>query len=116
MKSILTFLVALLLAPLATQAAELKLTALFSDHMVLQCDKPVPIWGWAPAGETVTVEFAGQTQKAIADTNGKWTVKMDPLKASAEPRELKVGGIVIHDVLVGEVWLGSGQSNMAMGV
>jgi len=106
----------LLLAPLAVQAAELKLAALFSDHMVLQCDKPVPIWGWANAGETVTVEFAGQTKKTTADANGKWKVKLDPLKASAEPRELKVGGLVIHDVLVGEVWLGSGQSNMAMGV
>ena len=116
MKHAHALLAALLLVPLAAQAAELKLAALFSDHMVLQCDKPVPIWGWAPAGENVTVEFAGQTKKAIADTNGKWTVKLDPFKASPEPRELKVGGLVIRDVLVGEVWLGSGQSNMAMGV
>jgi sialate O-acetylesterase len=116
MKTAHALLTALMLLPLAAQAAELKLAALFSDHMVLQCDKPVPIWGWAPAGETVKVEFAGQTKKTTADTNGKWTVKLDPLKASAEPRELKVGGLVIRDVLVGEVWLGSGQSNMAMGV
>ncbi len=116
MKHTHAFITALLLLPLAAQAAELKLAALFSDHMVLQCDKPVPIWGWAPAGEKITVEFAGQTQKTTADANGKWTVKLDALKASAEPRELKVGGIIIRDVLVGEVWLGSGQSNMAMGV
>lgn len=116
MKQTHAFITALLLLPLAAQAAELKLAALFSDHMVLQCDKPVPIWGWAPAGEKITVEFAGQTKKTTADANGKWTVKLDALKASAEPRELKVGGIIIRDVLVGEVWLGSGQSNMAMGV
>jgi sialate O-acetylesterase len=82
----------------------------------LQQGKPVPVWGWADPGAKVTVEFAGQKKTATAGVDGKWMVKLDPLPASAEPRELKIGGIVIRDVLVGEVWLGSGQSNMAMTV
>lgn len=106
----------------ALQAAELKLAVVFSDHMVLQRDKPVPVWGWADAGEQVTVSFGGQDKKAAADATGKWTVKLDPMPASAEPRELRVSSaatpspLTVRDVLVGEVWLGSGQSNMAMNV
>ena len=103
----------LLLAPLPSlNAADLKLASVFSEHMVLQRDKPVPIWGWANAGEKVVVEFAGQTKAATAEASGKWLAKLDPMPASAEPRTLKVNGIVIEDVLVGEVWLASGQSNM----
>ena len=123
MKPTITFLVTLLLAPLATlHAAELKLAALFSDHMVLQRDKPVPVWGWADAAEKVTVEFAGQKKSATADAKGKWQVKLDPLAASAESRSLIIQSdkperkLQVQDVLVGEVWLGSGQSNMAMRV
>jgi sialate O-acetylesterase len=93
-------------------AAEPKPAALFSDHMVLQRDQPVPVWGWAGPGETVTVEFAGRLKTGQADPAGKWLVRLDPLQASAEPRELKVGNTVIRDVLVGDVWLCSGQSNM----
>ncbi|MCY2996334.1 MAG: hypothetical protein NTY19_52085 [Planctomycetota bacterium] len=90
----LPLLTALLLAPLAAlDAAELKLAAVFSDHMVLQRDKLVPVWGWANAGEKVTVEFAGQNKTAQADATGKWLVKLDPLKASAEPRRLRVGNM-----------------------
>ena len=116
-------IVAILLAPLATmQAAELKLAALFSDHMVVQRDKPVPVWGWADPGESVTVSFAGQQKTAAAGPDGNWMVRLDALTASAQGRELLVqsetGGrqLKVRDVLVGEVWLGSGQSNMAMGV
>jgi len=113
MQHTFTLLAALLLAPLAgLHAAELKLPAIFADHMVLQRDAAVPVWGTAAPGENVTVEFAGQKKTTVADVAGKWLVKLDPLKASAEPRELKVGGVVIRDVLVGEVWLCSGQSNM----
>jgi len=112
----------LIASPIALRAAELKLATVFSDHMVLQRDKPVPIWGVADAGETVTVAFAGQKNSAQADATGKWTVKLAPLTASAEPRELRIladhhpTSVVVHDVLVGEVWLGSGQSNMARSV
>ena len=113
MKSALTIFSALLLAPLAfIHAAELKVASVFSDHMVLQREMPVPVWGWADPGQTVTVEFAGQTKTATADANGKWLVKLDAMPASSESRTLKVNTIVIADVLVGEVWLCSGQSNM----
>ena len=109
----LTLITVLLLAlPAALHAAELKLAAVFSDHMVLQRDQPVPVWGWANAGEKVTVELAGQTKTAIVDANGKWLVQLGALPASAEPRALKVNSTEITDVLVGEVWLASGQSNM----
>ena len=107
---------------LTLNAAELKLACLFTDHAVLQCDAAVPVWGWADAGTEVTVEFAGQKKTAVADAAGKWLVRLDALKASAEPRTLTVtdgkskAQRLVQDVLVGEVWLGSGQSNMAMTV
>ncbi|MFM7241337.1 MAG: sialate O-acetylesterase [Opitutia bacterium] len=102
-------------------AADLRLAAPLSDHMVLQREKPVAIWGWADAGEAVTVSFGGQTKTATAGADGKWTLRLDALSASAEPRTLVVTGkegrkVEAKDVLVGEVWLGSGQSNMAMSV
>lgn len=107
---------ALLLAALAALArAEVALPQIFTDHMVLQRDQPVAIWGTAAAGETVTVRFASRTQTAVADAAGKWSVRLRPLSASAESRELVVAAsntITLSDVLVGEVWLGSGQSNM----
>lgn len=95
--------------------ADVKLPAFFADHMVLQREMPVPIWGTADEGEKVTVTFAGQQKTATADTAGKWRVTLDKMPASAEPRELTVNGSnarKISDVLVGEVWLASGQSNM----
>ena len=93
----------------------------FQDHAVLQCGKPVPVWGTAGSGETVTVEFAGQRKSATADATGRWRVTLDPLAASAEPRDLVVTSVSqksasesrkFADLLVGEVWLCSGQSNM----
>ena len=96
--------------------ADVSLASLFQDHAVLQRDKPVPVWGWADPGEAVTVTFAGQEAKTVADASGRWRVDLAPLAASAEPAELVVAGrnrVVVSDVLVGEVWLCSGQSNMA---
>ena len=95
-----------------TAAAAVNLPSVFSDHMVVQRDKAIPIWGTASPGEEVTVEFAGQTKRAKADVAGKWMVQLDALPANARPQVLKVGGVTIQDVLVGEVWLASGQSNM----
>jgi sialate O-acetylesterase len=98
--------------------ADVKLPALFADHMVLQRDMKVPVWGWAEAGEKVTVSFGDQTKTATADKDGKWTVRLDELKAGG-PYTLTVKGantLEVKDVLVGEVWLCSGQSNMAMRV
>src|SRR5688572_5844440 len=97
--------------------ASVRLPAVISDHMVLQSGSAATIWGWADAGEAVTVSFAGDTQKAKANAEGKWSVKLENLKASSEPQALTVQGnntIAVQDVLVGEVWLASGQSNMAM--
>ena len=100
--------------------ADLKLAAIFSDHVVLQCDRPVTVWGGADAGTTVTIEFAGQKKSATANADGRWAVKLDTLKASAEARELIVltdkEKLTIKDVLVGEVWHASGQSNMEWNV
>jgi len=110
------FAVLLLTTSLAT--AEVKLPALFSDHMVLQADRADAVWGWASPGEKVSVSLAGQTKTATAGADGKWQLRLDPLPAGG-PHVMKVQGtnaISVQDVLVGEVWLGSGQSNMAMKV
>lgn len=98
--------------------ADVKLPAIFGDHMVLQRDASVPVWGWAEPGEEVSVSVAGQTKSTKAGADGKWMVKFSNLK-SAGAKTLTVKGkntITINDVLIGEVWLGSGQSNMAMAV
>ncbi|MCF7790004.1 MAG: discoidin domain-containing protein [Prosthecobacter sp.] len=100
------------LAVLTPTHAAVKLPSIFTDHMVLQRDLPVPVWGKATPGEDVTVEFAGQKKSTKADPSGRWMVKLDPLTANAEPQSLKAGNVTIQDVLVGEVWLASGQSNM----
>lgn len=96
--------------------AAVKLPALFSDHMMLQADKAAAVWGWADAGEEVKVSISGQTKSAKADASGAWSLKLDPLPASSQAQTLVIGEHTIADVLVGEVWLGSGQSNMAMAV
>jgi len=99
--------------------AEVKVAAIFGDHMVLQVGMDVPVWGVANPGEEVTVRFAGQTKKATTGKDSKWRVILDPLKVSAEGREIKITGtseLLIKDVLVGEVWLCSGQSNMQWSV
>ena len=103
----------------AVAAADVKLPGVFGDHMVLQRELPVPVWGWADPAETVTVTLGGQSKIATADAGGKWSVKLDKLAAGG-PYELVVRGrentLRCGDVLVGEVWLGSGQSNMEMSV
>jgi sialate O-acetylesterase len=86
--------------------------------MVLQRERPVPVWGIAPPGTEVTVDFAGQRKSARADYSGRWRVDLDPMPASAEPRAMTVSATsdqrpaTISDILVGEVWICSGQSNM----
>lgn len=108
------FAVAIALA-VATSWAEVKLPSIFSSHMVLQQGQSVPVWGWAEAGEEVTVSFAGQTIQTTAGKDGRWRLELKALTASAQPAVLTVKGtntITIEDVLVGEVWFCSGQSNM----
>lgn len=123
MKLLPIALTTLLLSSLATlHALEPELPSIFSDHAVLQRDQPVPVWGLADAGTKVTVEFAGQKKTVTADAAGKWMVKLDPMSASSESRDLLISSnhqsqIINHkcsDVLVGEVWLASGQSNMGV--
>ena len=90
----------------------------FRDGCVLQRDLPVCIWGRAEPGAAVEVAFAGQKKRTSADADGRWRVRLDPLPASATPRDLVVtsasGQAVVHDVVVGEVWLAAGQSNMEL--
>ena len=112
--------ISLALSSLSTlnAAEKLSLSSLFTDHTVLQRNIAVPVWGKAEPGSEVTVEFAGQKKSATAGADGKWIVRLEPLFASAEPRELLVESKIgnqkskISDVLVGEVWVCSGQSNM----
>ena len=87
----------------------------FADGMVLQRDRAVPVWGTAAPGEKVTVSFAGCVKSAVAGADGKWRVDLDAMPASKENRVMKVAGannLEIRNVLVGEVWFASGQSNM----
>lgn len=104
------------IASISLLVAEVQPNALFSDHMVLQQGQKVPVWGTADSGEKVTVQFGGQTVEAKAGKDGRWQAVLKSLKASAKPAELKINDLVIADVLVGEVWVCSGQSNMAMSV
>jgi sialate O-acetylesterase len=100
--------------PAAGNAA-VTLAPLFQDHAVLQRDKPLPVWGRADPGERVSVSFRGQQASVVAGSDGRWIVYLAPLAASADPADLVVTGgnqIALHDVLVGEVWLCAGQSNM----
>ena len=105
---------------IGTANAEVKLPAVFGDHMVLQCDHAVNFWGTADAGETVTVSVAGQKQQTKADKQGQWKLALGKLSAGG-PHKVSVKGssgsdITLSDVLVGEVWVCSGQSNMVMSV
>jgi sialate O-acetylesterase len=119
-KRMATFVLAgaLVLGLTAVLAAQVRLPALISDHMVVQQDKPVTVWGWAGKNEPVTVSFNGQDKKAVAAAaDGRWRVVFDPLKAGDQPLEMTVKGakgpaITVKDILVGEVWVCSGQSNM----
>ena len=110
-----------LLIPQSANAG-LKLGSLFQDHMVLQHNMPVPVWGTADPGANITVEFAEQKKMVKVGEDGKWMLKLDPLAASFEPETMTVSSqrsginIKISDILVGEVWICSGQSNMQMAV
>jgi sialate O-acetylesterase len=115
----LTTLTTLLAALAFTARAELKLPAIIGDNMVLQQKQTNPLWGWDTPGTEVTVKFAGQTKSAKADADGKWTVKLDPVPANAKPATISIKGSSakeLQNVLVGEVWICSGQSNMQMSV
>jgi sialate O-acetylesterase len=110
------FLAVLLLSgeSLSTARADVKLPAIFGSHMVLQREQKDRVWGWAEPGEEVTVKIAGQSHETKASADGSWQVTLDPMPAGG-PHTLSVGGknpLNFDDVLVGEVWICSGQSNM----
>jgi sialate O-acetylesterase len=114
-----TRLIGLLAVMLSAGAvgAEIKLPAVIGDHMVIQRGQPVSVWGWAVPGETVTVSLAGKTASIQADKQGRWQMKLEPMDASSEALSMALSGSrserrVVTDILVGEVWLCSGQSNM----
>ena len=94
---------------------EIQLPRVFGDNMVLQRERPIPVWGKASPGEKVAVAFAGQEKSTTAADNGEWQVTLDPLPANKTPQSLVVSGtnkLTLTNVLIGEVWLCSGQSNM----
>ena len=106
-------LFAVTLLPTASQA-DVRLPKIFGDHMVLQREKPIPVWGWADPGEAVSVQLGNTTASTKAGDDGKWMVKLSAQKIG-EPLQLIVKGnntLTLKDVLIGEVWLCSGQSNM----
>lgn len=102
-----------------TAHAELRLADVFQDKLVLQRDKEVPVWGWADAGSQVTVKFGGQTASATASNDGKFLARLKamPANANGQPLTVESGGesVALQDVLVGEVWIAAGQSNMNHG-
>ncbi len=118
----ITVLLVVIASSNGTAAESLRLASVFSDGAVLQRDQTVPVWGWAEPGQTILVTFAAQKESATADKSGRWMVRLDELKASAEGRALTAttedgsNVVTIKNVLVGEVWVCSGQSNMAFGL
>lgn len=98
-----------------TLQAEVKLPHIFSDNMLIQRDKPIHIWGWADQNEEVEITFNGHSKKSKADKNGKWNLELSPMKFGG-PYVLTVKGqnntITLNNILIGDVWLCSGQSNM----
>jgi sialate O-acetylesterase len=115
MKKPLLFALATTLAALPLHAVEM--CWIFGNNMILQADRPLPIWGQGKPGEEVGVAFAGQEKKTTADSDGEWRVVFDALPANPKGQTMKVsassGGREFNDVLLGDVWLASGQSNMA---
>src|SRR5579875_2345253 len=111
-KSLLVVFVAIA----AVANADVRLPKVFSSHAVLQRDQPIHIWGWADPGETVLASLNGINRSTSANRLGRWDVYLAPQQAGG-PYQLTVSGknrIVLDDVLIGDVWFASGQSNMEM--
>ncbi|MCG8598656.1 MAG: sialate O-acetylesterase, partial [Verrucomicrobiales bacterium] len=122
MKSRLFYFLPLFLTIVSAKSEEVpfRFAGIFSDNAVLQRDAPVPVWGFANPGETISIQFGDQQKSTTVGEDGSWRVNLDSLSANAKPRNLTAKNsdetIVLRDLLVGEVWLCSGQSNMAMRV
>lgn len=99
--------------------ADVRMPLIFGDHMVLQQDTKIAIWGWADAGENIEVAFAGQKVRTTAHSDGTWKVNLKPIKTKKDGQTLTITGknkLAYSDVLVGDVWVASGQSNMEWGI
>lgn len=111
----ITFLIMYLLLVFNITAQSLEPHALFTDNMILQRDAKVPVWGWAAANESVTVTFKGKKYTSKANKQGKWRILL-PATPAGGPYELKIASknknITLKNILVGDIWVGSGQSNM----
>jgi len=109
------FSAAFFLGVIAPGRAEVKLSAIFGDHMVLQQQAKIPVWGWANPGEEITVTLGGRSLKTKTTVEGNWRVDFEPFEPNAQPVKLVVEGanrLEFQDVLLGDVWVCSGQSNM----
>lgn len=106
----------LLLSSLQGADLPLSVAAIFTDHAILQRQVAVPVWGTATPQQRVRVQFGGQQQETLADDHGQWRVVLDPMEGASEGRELRVDSgdktVALQDILVGEIWLCAGQSNM----
>ncbi len=113
--AMICFVLSVAVLSAAEAQANVSLPDVISEGMVLQQGQAVPVWGKADPGEVVTVRFAGQSKKAIAALDGTWRVKLDPMRANVTPATMIVSGkntIELKNILIGEVWLVAGQSNM----
>ena len=111
-------IVIFIISPLKSNA-QVQVADIFSDHMVLQRNIDVKIWGKSDPREKLWVSFNGQKLKTKADKNGKWSVVLKPMIANSEPQRMTIRGkneIVLKNILIGDVWVCSGQSNMGMKV
>ncbi|MBV8880005.1 MAG: hypothetical protein JO332_08585, partial [Planctomycetaceae bacterium] len=116
MSALLLLLAAAAVGSARDARAPLRLHGLFADGMILQRDRPCPVWGSAAPGDPVRVAIAGQVKTVNAGADGRWSVKLDPLSAGG-PHEMTVSAaeaITVRDVLVGEVWVAAGASNMEL--
>lgn len=121
MRSFVCFGLLAFLVTCSCHARECRVARVFADHMILQREMAVPVWGWAPPDTEVTVSFAGQVKRGTAGRDRRWSVTLDPMPVSADGREMSISFVrdketvarTLRDVLVGDVWLCSGQSNMA---
>ena len=100
-----------------TLSADIRLPSVIGSHMVLQQDKPIKIWGWAEPGEWISVSFGGQSAQTTADKDSRWEISLEAMKAGKGPDKMIITGtqsasVVLDDILLGEVWICSGQSNM----
>jgi sialate O-acetylesterase len=118
MKQLILLVISILLLPAASVCAELRLSNAFTDHMVLQQQMPIRVWGWATPGGEIQVKLAGKKTETTAGEDGKWLAELPAMQADNKPYKLQVSSgsekVELQDVLLGEVWICSGQSNMFM--